>query len=257
MRFHWVWLVSLALFLSSCATGVDNPAEKYKDYSAERLFNTSVLSMEKGEFKNAIERFEALDARYPFGDYAEKAQLYIIYAYYRAGQYPEALVATDRYIHLHPDGEHIDYAYFMQGVMNYQQNLGVFERYFPSDLSQRDLKPARQSYLEFMTLVQSYPKSQYVPNAIRYMMYIRNLVAKQMVTTAAFYYDRKAYVAAANRANTVITNFEGTPSVEQALFIAIESYRSLHLDDIANTYYRVLQLNYPDSSYLKQLDRGA
>ena len=249
MRFIWLWLVAFAFILSSCASESNNPSEKYKGYSAEKLFNTSVLLMQKGDYKESIERFEALDARYPFGGYAERAQLYIIYAYYRSGQYPEALVATQRYTHLHPNGDHSDYAYFMQGIMNYQQNLGVFERYFPSDLAQRDLKPARQSYLEFMTLVERYPNSPYVPNAIRYMRYIRNMVAAQMIDIAEFYYEREAYVASANRANMVITSFQGTPSVEQALVIAIKSYHKLHLDDVANTYERVWMFNDPTAAY--------
>jgi outer membrane protein assembly factor BamD len=256
MSFRWLILACFAFSLVACATDSDNPADKYKGFTAKQLFNSGLVSMSKSEYKTAIEHFEALDARYPFGKYAEKEQLYIIYAYYKADQYPEALAATERYLHLHPDGAHVDYAYFVQGVMNYQQNLGVFERYFPADVSQRDLKPARQSYLEFMTLINEYPKSAYRANATQYTIYIRNLVAEQITTTANFYYKRKAYVAAANRANEVIMSFDGAPTVSEALYIAAMSYHQLKLEDIADMYYRVIKLNYPESSYLKRLQKA-
>ena len=160
MSFRWLILPLFVMALMSCATNTDNPAEKFSGLTAKQLFHSGLELMKDEEFKSAIERFEALDARYPFGEYAEKEQLYIIYAYYSSGQYPEALASTERYIHLHPDAAHVDYAYFAQGVMNYQQNLGVFERYFPSAVSERDLRPARESYMEFMTLVNEFPKSR-------------------------------------------------------------------------------------------------
>ena len=244
------------LILTACA-GTQDPAEKYKGFSAEKLYWQGITAMKKTAYKDAIEKFEALDARYPFGEYAEKEQLYIIYAYYRDGDYPEALAATERFIHLHPDSKHVDYAYYMQGMMNYEQNWGIFERYFKaSDLSERDLQPAKKSLVEFGTLVRSYPNSAYRGNAIQFMIYIRNLLANKNVEIAQFYLDRKAYIAASNRATDVILHYDGSPSVEEALVVAIKANQAMNLDNVADMYIDVLKLNFPDNEYLKSLDQA-
>ena len=204
--------------------------------------------MSDSSYKSAIEKFEALDARYPFGKYAEQEQLYIIYAYYKSDEIAEALASTDRFIHLHPDSEHVDYAYFMKGVLNYRQNQGVFEKYFPSDLAERDLAPARESYITFATLVQSYPDSKYRNASIEYMIYLRNLMAEQEVKVAQFYYDREAYVAASNRANIVIMHYDGAPVMKEALEVAVASYKKLNLDGLAQMYQKVIDINYSSES---------
>ena len=242
-KFNIVLLISLSLFLVACASTPDNPAEKYKNTPEKKLYQEALVAMKDGSYKNAIEKFEALDARYPFGEHAERQQLFIIYAYYKSDEIAEALAASDRFIHLHPDSQYVDYAYFMKGVLNYRQNQGVFEKYFPSDLSERDLAPARQSYITFATLVESYPESQYRDAAIQYMIYLRNLMAEQEVKIAQFYYDRKAYIAASNRANLVIMHYEGAPVMKQALDIAVNSYKQLHLDDLAQMYQEVIDYN--------------
>lgn len=243
--FRLILVMLVTVLLVACASTNDNPAEKFKNIPEQKLYNDALVDMDDGSYKSAIEKFEALDARYPFGKYAEKQQLFVIYAYYKSDEIAEALAATDRFIHLHPDSQHVDYAYFMKGVLNYRQNQGVFEKYFPSDLSERDLAPARQSYITFATLVESYPKSKYRDPAIEYMIYLRNLMAEQEVKIAQFYYDRKAYIAASNRANIVIMHYEGAPVMKHALEIAVKSYKKLHLDDLAETYQKVIELNYP------------
>lgn len=241
-------IACLSLLMVACASTDPNPAEKFKNIPEAKLYQDALIDMSESSYKSAIEKFEALDARYPFGQYAENEQLYIIYAYYKSDEIAEALASTDRFIHLHPDSKNIDYAYFMKGVLNYRQNQGVFEKYFPSDLSERDLAPARQSYITFATLVESYPNSKYRDAAIEYMIYLRNLMAEQEVKIAQFYYDREAYIAASNRANIVIMHYEGAPVMKQALQIAVNSYKQLHLDGLALMYQNVIDLNYSDKA---------
>lgn len=236
----------LAVFLVSCASTDLNPAEKYAKVPEKELFQQAVSDIDSRNYNDSIEKFEALDARYPFGDYAERGQLYIIYSYYQGDQIPQALLSAERFIHLHPDSPHIDYAYFMKGLLNYQQNLGIFDKYFAADLATRDLSAARASFVDFSVLVDSYPKSVYRDPAIEYMTYLRNLMASQQVQIAQYYYNRKAYVAAIERANTVITEYQGAPSVKQALRIAMKSYQNLGLEDLAQSYKAVIAYNFSD-----------
>lgn len=236
----------LTTFLVSCASTDVNPAEKYAKVPEKELFQQAVSDIASRNYNDSIEKFEALDARYPFGDYAEKGQLYIIYSYYQGDQIPQALLSAERFVHLHPDSPHVDYAYFMKGLLNYEQNLGVFDKYFDADLASRDLSAARTSFVDFSVLAESYPNSAYRDPAIEYMTYLRNLMASQQVQIAQYYYDRKAYLAAIERANTVITQYQGAPSVEQALEIAANAYEQLHLDDLATTYRAVSKYNFPE-----------
>lgn len=242
-----ITVIFMSVFLFACASTPDNPAEKFKNVPETALYHEGLRDMHDRSFKSAVEKFEALDARYPFGDNAEQQQLFIIYAYYRADLIPEALAATDRFTHLHPDSEHVDYAYFMKGYLNYRQNQGVFEKYFPSDLAERDLTAARESYITFASLVQNYPDSVYRDPSIEYMTYLRNLMAEQEIKIAGFYYERKAYVAAANRANIVIMHYQGAPAMKEALEIAIDSYEKLNLTGLVDQYQKVLDLNYSES----------
>lgn len=239
-----ILMTSFTVFLAGCASTEVNPAEKYAKVPEKELFQQAVSDIASRNYNDSIEKFEALDARYPFGDYAERGQLYIIYSYYQGDQLPQALLSAERFIHLHPDSTHVDYAYFMKGLLNYEQNLGIFDKYFDADLASRDLSAARASFVDFSVLAESYPKSVYRDPAIEYMTYLRNLMASQQVQIAQYYYDRKAYLAAIERANTVISQYQGAPSVKQALEIAANSYENLYLDDLAKTYRTVLNDNF-------------
>lgn len=237
--------VTFSIVLAGCASTNDNPAEKYAKVPEKALFQQAVNDIATRNYNDSIEKFEALDARYPFGDYAEKGQLYIIYSYYQGDQIPQALLSAERFTHLHPDSPQADYAYFMKALLNYQQNLGIFDKYFEADLASRDLSGARKSFVDFSLLVETYPKSIYRDPAIEYMTYLRNLMASQQVQVAQFYYNKKAYLAAITRANIVIAQYQGTPAVKRALKIAAKSYANLNLDDLAQTYREVFNYNYP------------
>ncbi len=237
-------------FLTACSTAVD-PAEAYKGESAQQIFNKGESELRDRSYSEAIKRFEALDAQYPYEHNTETAQLHIIYAYYMSSDYASAEAAADRFVHAYPTSPHADYAYYMRGLSNYFQNLGVFEKIFAVDLATRDLSQVKKSYADFAEVVKVYPNSYYAPAAHQYMVYLRNLLANHELEVAQYYYGRGAYVAAADRANIVVRQFQGAPAVPKALVIMVKSYRHLDTAKAENDAMQVLQYNYPNSVYVK------
>lgn len=236
-------------FLVGCANTVD-PAEAYKGETAQQIFQKGESELRGNSYSEAIKRFEALDVQYPYDPNNETAQLHVIYAYYMSSDYASAEAAANRYVHAYPTSPHADYAYYMRGLANYFQNMGVFEKIFAVDLATRDLSQVKKSYADFAEVVQIYPNSYYAPAAHQYMVYLRNLLANHELEVAQYYYSRGAYVASADRANIVIRQFQGAPAVPQALVIMVKSYRNLHLSKPENDALQVLQYNYPNSKYL-------
>jgi outer membrane protein assembly factor BamD len=241
----------LSTVLNSCST-VTDPAEAYKDETAQQIFSRGEDALRNRSYQQAIKRFEALDVQYPFGHETEVAQLHLIYAYYMTDDYASAESAADRYIHAHPTSDHIDYAYMMRGLSNYYQNLGIFEHLFAIDLATRDLTQIKKSYNDFAMLVRNYPHSDYAPAAHQYMIYLRNILANHELEVAEYYYGRGAYVAAANRASLVVRHYQGAPSIPKALSIMAKSYRALGLTKNQQDVLQVLEYNYPNSSYVKE-----
>lgn len=247
----FISLMGLFLFLTACASTVD-PSEAYRGESPEAIFKKGEEELRSKNYQEAIKRFEALDVQYPFGHDTEIAQLHIIYAYYMTNDYASAEAAADRFIHAHPINRNVDYAFYMRGLANYYQNLGVFERFFAVDLATRDLTQIKKSYSDFSELVNRFPQSRYAPSAHQYMIYLRNTLADYELHIAQYYYDRKAYVASANRASTVVRHFQGAPAVPRALVLMVKSYRQLHLVPNESEAMEVLKYNYPNSQYMRE-----
>jgi outer membrane protein assembly factor BamD len=247
-------LIAAAVFatlLNGCST-VTDPAEAYRDETAQQIFTKGENALRNRSYQQAIKRFEALDIQYPFGHETEVAQLHLIYAYYMTDDYASAESAADRYIHAHPTSDHIDYAYMMRGLSNYYQNLGIFEHIFAIDLATRDLTQIKKSYSDFAMLVRNYPHSQYAPAAHQYMIYLRNTLANHELEVAQYYYGRSAYVAAANRASLVVRHYQGAPAVPKALVIMAKSYHALGLTKNQQEVQQVIDYNYPGSTYAKE-----
>lgn len=244
-------IASLSLFMAACSTSTD-PSEAYKGESAEQIFQKGEEALRDKNYQEAIKRFEALDVQYPLGRNTEIAQLQIIYAYYMSSEYASAESAADRFVHSHPTNPHVDYAYYMRGLSNYYQNLGVFERVFAVNLATRDLVQIKKSYNDFADLYKSFPKSPYAPAAHQYMIYLRNILAGHELDVAQYYYSRDAYVAAANRANLLVRHYEGAPTVPDALVLMVKSYRKLRMVQDMNETLEVLRYNYPNSKYVEQ-----
>lgn len=232
----------LALSLSACAW-LDDKADRTKGWSAGKLYSEAAEELDSGNYKTAIEHYEKLEARYPFGRYAMQSQLDVAYAHYKAEEPEAAIAAADRFIKLYPQNPFVDYAYYLKGIVNYNRSVGFLDRYIPTDPSQRDPGSALDAFQDFSELVRLFPDSKYSPDARQRMVYLRNNLAKNEVHVARYYMKREAYVAAANRCNYVIERFQRTSAVEDALEILIDAYRKLGKDQLAADAERVLVLN--------------
>ncbi len=232
-------------FLASCSTTTD-PADAYKGESAHEIYTRGKTALEDKGYSEAIKRFEALDVQYPYGMDTENAQLYIIYAYYMKEEFPLSSSAAERFIRLHPASPHADYAYYMKGLADFYQNLGIFERLFSLDLATRDLTQMQKSYDDFLQLVTRYPNSRYTPSAHQYVVYLRNLLANHEYQVAQYYYSRQAYVASAARAGNVVAHYEGAPIVVDSLVLLAKSYHQLGETKLEQDAVRVLKYNYPN-----------
>jgi len=241
----FIFFIGIVSLLTSCAS-VSDPAEAYKNESADHIFRKGEKALRDRDYTEAISRFEALDAQYPFGRQTEIAQLHIIYAHYMKNDYGLAEAAADRFIYAHPTNPHVDYAYYMRGLSNYYQNMGIFERIFSIDLATRDLNQIKKSYNDFARLELQFPRSDYTPAAHQYMIYLRNVIANHELQVAKYYYRRDAYLAAANRANTIVRHYQGAPVVPDALVLMVKAYQALGLNQNAEEARAVLQYNYPN-----------
>lgn len=245
-------LTSLISLLPACSTTQD-PATAYKNQTAEQIFGEGEKELHSHNYQEAIKHYEALDVQYPFGPHVQIIQLHTIYAYYMTGDYASAEAAADRFIHSYPSSPHTDYAYYMRGLSNYYQNLGIFEKLFTIDLATRDLSQVKKSYKDFSQLVYLFPNSYYAPAAHQYMVYLRNLLASHELEVAQYYFNRQAYVAAANRATLVVRHYEGSPVVPAALVLMAKSYRALHLKTNEQEVLEVIKYNFPNSDYWKEV----
>ena len=244
-------LLSLLVLHSGCAW-LSKQADPTAGMSAPELYDTAKESLQKGDYETAIRHFESLEARFPFGRYAQQAQLEIAYAYYKSGESDSAIAALDRFLNRHPRHPHADYAWYMKGRVNFERGAGFLDRLFPRDATERDNRSARQAFLDFSELLRRYPDSRYAEDAGRRAVFLHNGLARHEVNVAEYYMRRGAPVAAANRARFVLENYQRTPAVADALVVQVESYRMLGLHDLAEDAMRVLRLNYPDHPYLAQ-----
>jgi outer membrane protein assembly factor BamD len=239
-------LIILLVITTLAAVGCSSSpkgVEAFKDKSAQSIYAQGEEALHKKAYKSAVAHFEALDALYPFSKYAENSQLHIIYAYYGSGDLPSAIAASDRYIHLYPRSERVDYAYYIKGTMKMERDKSWVYSAFPLDPGKRDLASIREAFQDFSDLARYYPNSEYASDARKRMLYIRDLLAKHELDVAQFYYKRKAYVAAANRASNVVQHYQGTSQVRPALELMADSYEKMGKPDLAEQARHVLQYN--------------
>ncbi|WP_295406756.1 outer membrane protein assembly factor BamD [uncultured Thiocystis sp.] len=212
-------------------------------WSAAKLYAEAASELDSSNYTRAVELYEKLESRYPFGRYAMQAQLDVAYAHYRAEEPEKAVAAADRFIKLYPQNPFVDYAYYLKGIVNYNRSVGFLDRYIPTDPSQRDPGSALDAFTDFSALVERFPDSKYAEDARQRMLYLRNNLAKHEVNVARYYMRRGAYLAAVNRANYVIERFQRTSAVEDALEVLIDAYRALDKPELAADAKRVLDLN--------------
>jgi outer membrane protein assembly factor BamD len=250
MRYITTILLSLALLTGCSKDEVEDDLE-----ATELAYYTSAQdSLRAGNYVGAIQKLQLLESRFPFGRYAEQAQLEIVFAYYKSVQPEAARSAADRFIRLHPAHPNVDYAYYLKGMVSYEQDKNFLSSIIPMDPSTRDPGAARESFQDFSQLISRFPNSEYAPDAQKKMKYLRNLLATAEIHVASYYIKRSAYVAAANRGRYVFENFQGSVAVPDALAIMVEAYQLLEMNDLAEQALLVINSNYPEHKSLD--DKG-
>lgn len=237
----WPLLLSVLLLLGGCAGLKDK--DETLGWSQQKLFTEATDEMRAGNYERAIRYYETLESRYPFGKYAHQSRLNVAYAYYRHQEPESALAAADRFIKLHPTHPATAYAYYLRGLVNFNRSLGFLDRFLPTDTSQRDPGAALDSYKDFAEVLRQFPDSEYAQDAAQRMLYLRNNLARHEVNVARYYMRRGAFVAAANRAEYVVQNYQRTPALRDALELMIAAYVALGMEDLAATTQRVLAMN--------------
>ncbi|GGA70922.1 outer membrane protein assembly factor BamD [Neiella marina] len=244
-RLTGLGVLGLALVLGACSSTPEK--EKIAEKPAAELYQEAKTRMNSGNYRSAIAHFEALLSRYPFGAHADQVQLDLISAYYSVADNPAALAAIDRFIRLNPTHKDIDYALYMRGLVNEDEDRNFFQELFRIDRSDRDPHNIREAFQDYERLLRDYPGSKYAPDASKRMIALKNRLARFEVMVAEYYYERDAYVAALGRGKYVLEYMPDTPSVERALEIMARSYKQLGMEDARQDTLRVLQLNYPEN----------
>ena len=243
-HFRAALLALATLTLSACGL-FPSKEEESKNWSASKFYTEAKAALKEGDYGEAIKLYEQLEARYPFGPYAQQAQLEVAYAYYKDQEPESAVAAADRFIKQNPRHPNVDYAYYLKGLVNFNRNLGFIERYVPTDHTQRDQAASMKSFEDFNELVKKYPNSKYAEDARQRMLYLRNNVAAYEVHVARYYLKRGAFLASANRCKEVIEKYQKTPAVEEALAIQYFAYDQLGMNDLATDVKRVITRNHP------------
>lgn len=231
----------LAVTLVGCSS---NKKDNYKGMTAAQIYAAGQKNLKKENYAKAVQDFEALEARYPYGEFSDKAQLDLIQAYHKKNEPAMATAAADRFIRMNPRHPRADYALYLKGIVSYDQNMTFMYRHLPIDRSARDSSPAQESFDTFKELIERFPSSSYTAEARQRMTYLRDQLARHELTVVDYYMKRGAYLSAANRANFVIKNFEHTAAIPDALRAMSEAYRKLGMHELANDADRVLQQNF-------------
>ncbi len=242
-----------ALVLLVAVTGCGLlPEEKDETagWSAGRLYSEAKDAQADGGWDKAAKYLEKLESRYPYGRYAQQAQLELGYVYWKANEAGSALAAADRFIKLHPNHPSVDYVYYLKGLINFNEDMGLIGYLNTQDPTERDPKAARESFDAFKELVTRFPKSKYAEDAALRMNYLVNALASLEIHVARYYMKRGAYIAAANRAQEAIKTYPQAPAIEEAMFILVAAYDKLGMTDLRDDARRVAKKNFPNSRYL-------
>jgi len=211
------------------------------------MYSDAKKKLDDNNFEEAIKQFESLQSHYPYGRYAQQAQLEMAYAYYRQNEAESAIAAADSFIKQYPNNPHVDYAYYVKGLANFNADIGLFGSSFGEDPTERDPKAAQDSFAAFRDLVTRFPSSRYAPDSRLRMQYLLDALAKYEIHVASYYLRRGANIAAVNRAKEVLTEFPNTPSIRDALLILVKGYDAIGMEKLRDDAKRVLDLNFPGS----------
>jgi len=239
-----------ALAIAGCASNKE-AAKGRQDWAVQQYYNEAKTALNNRRFDEAIELYQELDAKFPYGPFAEQGHMEIAYAYYKSDEPAQALAAVNRFIRLHPAHPNVDYMYYLKGLINFAEHKNLVDRLLGGkDLSDRDPRAARDSFNSFRELLTKFPGSRYSEDARQRMIYLLNALARHDIHVADYYLRRGAYVAVVNRCKSVIEEYQNTPAVEDALGMMAIAYDRMGMQDLARDTRRVLQTNFPKSHYL-------
>ena len=242
---------SVALFvlvLAACSfTEKNDPST----WSAAKLYRDAKEALDSGAYDQAIKLYETLEARFPYGRYSQQAQLEIAYCHWKDSERASAIAAVDRFIKMYPNHANADYAWYLKGLVNFNDQYGILSQLTTPDMSDRDPKSTRESFVAFKEVVARFPDSKYAEDAAARMRYLVNALASHEVHVARYYMKRGAYLAAANRAQYAIAHYAQAPALEEAVFMLVLAYDRLGMTDLRDAADRVMRTNFPDSRYLK------
>jgi outer membrane protein assembly factor BamD len=250
LKLSTVWMalgLSTAILFAGCA---DSNYDVTKDWSNDKLYNEAKDEMAAGAYDKAIGMYEKLEGRAAGTPLAQQAQLDKAWAQYKTNEPVQAVATLERFIRLHPASPALDYALYLKGLVNFNENLGLMSSWAEQDLAERDPKQAKESFEAFRELVVRFPESKYSVDARLRMAFIKNSLARSDVHVARFYFQRGAYVAAISRAQSTVQEYRDVPAVEEALFIMVQSYDKLGLVQLRDDTQRVLEKSYPNSTFL-------
>ena len=237
------------VLLGACSSTTTDPTA---GWSPNKIYTEAKDELSTGAYDKAVPLLEKLEGRAAGTPLAQQAQLDKAYAHYKSGEQAQAIVTIDRFLKLHPASPAIDYALYLKGVVNFNDDLGLFSTVTRQDLSERDQKAAKESFEAFKELTSRFPASRYAPDASARMKYIVNSLAQSDVHVARYYFERGAYIAALNRAQLAISDYQGVPAIEEALFIMVKSYDALNMTQMRDDTRRILEKNFPQTPYLTQ-----
>ncbi len=238
--------IMAALLLAGCGL---QDHDEIANWSANKLYTEAKDELSSGNYQKAIKYYEKLESRYPYGAFAQQAQLELAYAHHKDNDAVSAAAAAERFIKLHPSHPSVDYAYYLKGIIWFSEDQGFIAKFADQDPSERDPKAARDSFEAFKEMVKRFPESKYAKDAVLRMNWLVNALASHEVHVARYYVARRAFVAAANRAQFAMQNYPQALALEEALFILVKSYDELGMNDLRNDAERVMRKNFPNSPY--------
>ena len=240
----------VALAVAGCAS-TSREKDETAGWSAQRLYGEAKDEMTSRNWEKAIKLLEKLEARYPYGRYAQQAQLDVAYAYWKSAERASAIAAADRFIKLYPNHPNVDYAWYLKGLVNFNENQGLFAVLDSPDLTERDPKGSQSAFEAFKEVVTRFPDSKYADDSAARMRFLVNSLAQHEVHVARYYMKRGAFVAAANRAQHAVQNYPSAPAIEEAVFIMVKAYDALGMEELRDASDRVMRKNFPHSRYLQ------
>jgi len=248
MRFLFIICLTLFTLTSLVGCGPKNEVDATADWSAEKFYLEASAELKEGNYLTAIEYYETLESRFPFGKYAMQAQIDVAYAYFKFDEPDSAITAIDRFIKLHPRHESVDYAYYLKGLVNFERGGNILDVISDRDLSDFDRNLILRAFNDFKLLIQRFPDSKYATDARKRMIYLRNELARSDFKIASYYASRDAWVAVTGRTHFILRNYQGTAVIKPTLELQLKAYRKLGLQQPADDTQRIIDLNFGKSS---------